>query len=161
MHIDYARQTTAYLRSEMDSSTSDLITQKALRYGLHSCSYCQAVLVDLTSLAHHSTKDDEVDGRQSCEPKHESLDDKTISLYYKNKPFQQFNFSRDLVSVAAPSCPLFKLLDEIRDSNDCPINVDSSYPRWVCGPGRLYDYYYLRIPRSTSSCVPCVTLPHG
>ncbi|RFN53868.1 het-domain-containing protein [Fusarium flagelliforme] len=132
----------------MDPSTSDFIIQKAFRYGLHSCSYCQAVLVDLTSLVHPGTKDDSF-----IDEKDNGSDDKKIALYYDKKPFNHFKFSREFVNEAALSCPLFELLKEKCDGDaDLRINIDVSsagsdiYENEKDG-GKLY----LRL--STSTCL--------
>ncbi|KAI1068252.1 hypothetical protein LB507_004270 [Fusarium sp. FIESC RH6] len=131
----------------MDPSTSGFITQKALRYGLHSCSYCQAVLIDLTSLAHPGSQGDSV-----IEPKKAS-DDKNVLLFYKDRIFHQFHFSQLTVSAASFTCPLFELLHETgSDDGDWFINLDLSSKRFGVHPS---GSYHLRLPTEITSLLPC------
>lgn len=125
----------------MDPSASECITQKALRYGLHSCSYCQAVLVDLTSLAHPGSQGDKV-----IKPK-KALSDKSVLLFYKDRLFHQFHFSQLTVSAASFTCPLFELLHETGfNDGDWFINLDLSSSRFKVNPSGLH---HLRLPTGT------------
>lgn len=129
----------------MDSSTSDFITQKALSYGLHSCSYCQAALVDLTSLAPLGAKCDNV-GTE------DSFDERSISLYYETTFIRQFVFSRDTIAEATPSCPFFKLLAGRR-----PIHIGQLSEESRSDMNSLH----LRLPRGMLSHVPYRALAPG
>jgi len=113
-----------YLQLGMDPSTSDFIYEKALRYGLHSCPWCQDIIVDLTSVALPGTKCNEVNGQESCGVEEASPGDKSVSLYYKDKLLYQYNFSTRTIYSAAPLCPFFQRLEDLDNTSDWPINID-------------------------------------
>lgn len=134
----------------MNSITSDFIAQNALRCGLHSCSYCQTALVDLTPLAPPGRKDDEFELQESFASNEASLGDKTVSLYYNNRFFRNLNFSGDFVSDASASCPFFALLNRTGQEGEWVINIDTcSYQSHKSYGGT----YRLRIPEGMSTCV--------
>ncbi|RBR07232.1 uncharacterized protein FIESC28_10731 [Fusarium coffeatum] len=160
----------------MDSSTSELIAQKALRYGLHSCSHCRDLLIDLTPLTLPDTKDDTDDLEGDLEdtpgeclsedpdddPGEEEFvslfDNKVADLYYNDQLFHQFILPNKTVSEVAPSCPFFDLLDNIDVNSDAgflSINLDfsssrSQAPRSSSFPGSIYR---LRIPSEITTLI--------
>ena len=146
-------QNWSHLWWEMDPSTSAFITQKALRYGLHCCSYYQAVLIDLTPLAHSGSQGDSV-----IEPKKAS-DDRSVLLFYKDRLFHQFHFSQLTVSKASLTCPLFELLHETGfDDGDWFINLDLSSKRFGVHPS---GSYHLRLSTGMSSLILSNSLIDG
>ena len=123
------------------------------RYGLHSCSYCQVVLVDLTSLAHSGSQ-----GGSIIEPKKAS-DDSSVLLFYKDRLFHQFHFSQLTVSKASLTCPLFELLYETGfDDGDWFINLDLSSKRFGVHPS---GSYHLRLPTGMSNLILFNSLVDG
>ncbi|EYB24198.1 hypothetical protein FG05_30511 [Fusarium graminearum] len=89
----------------MDPDTLTRLVAKARSYGLHSCSYCQAVLIGLTTLALPDRTDNNPESRDGNEPKWGSPD----SPFYHKLRLCKFEFSQEIVDEAQLKCPLFKV----------------------------------------------------
>ncbi|KAJ4265300.1 hypothetical protein NW762_004585 [Fusarium torreyae] len=110
----------------MKSSNSALFTEIARSYDLHSCSYCQTIVVDLTELALPNTKVGTSDTSNYQQAEDTSLVEDLNSEDTKEALLCQYKFPDDVVAQAAAHCPLFKLFlpwSEELDWHDVPLDV--------------------------------------
>jgi hypothetical protein len=78
----------------MDPSTSARLIEKARSYGLHSCSICQEVLIDLTPLALSNKKNDEYESGENVELKSAFIEYDAGS--FEEMILSRFEFTQDL-----------------------------------------------------------------
>lgn len=123
----------------MDTDTATRLVAKACSYGLHSCSYCQAVLIDLTPLALQDRTDNDPESRDGNDPK----------WIIPNPPFPhrlklcKFEFPQEIVDETQLKCPLFE--------------VRKQFPRRDPEDTRPLPTPYVKIDRRPFVCVVSTT----
>ncbi|KAH7006513.1 hypothetical protein EDB82DRAFT_544316 [Fusarium venenatum] len=90
---------------KMDPAIAAQLVEKARSYGLHSCDYCQAVFIDLTSLALSSGEADD-HGSRDVNELQSGMWDGSLSSAMR---FCKFQFSQNIIAEAQFKCPLFEI----------------------------------------------------
>ncbi|UZP32332.1 hypothetical protein NXS19_000148 [Fusarium pseudograminearum] len=139
----------------MDPDTVTRLVAKARSYGLHSCSYCQAVLIDLTPLALPDRTDNDSGSRDGNEPKWGVRD----STFPYERRLCKFDFSQEIVDEAQLKCPLFeaKKLSPHRDPDDTRYGltpyVTIRLQSFVCVVSSTDLEFDIRLPKEILSLI--------